>query len=250
MVFHLIFLHKRGRTSAVYSHAGLEKTSFFPFFWIKDGINVVWYIILVILILLFPYSIGEVELFEEANYLSSPVHIVPEWYFCSAYAILRRVPSKGIGVLIIGARVGILFVYPYSIGYITPIRGVRHSGWVVFFVIQVYLRYLGFSPIRQPFVFLSLVRTLFYFVYHFSIIGINLMTREIFYLEEYRYPPYRWWLYYLNIVSFTRLWFGNIYRFTVFYVSQIFKLLYRVYNFIYVIFEIVVFNTIIGFAGI
>jgi hypothetical protein len=41
-------------------------------------VNIVWYLLFVVVLLLYPYSLGEVELFEEANYLNSPVHIVPE----------------------------------------------------------------------------------------------------------------------------------------------------------------------------
>lgn len=130
--------------------------------------------------LLFPYALGEVELFEEANYLRSPVHIVPEWYFCSSYAILRSVPSKSLGVLIIGIRIGILFLYPYSMGYVAPVSRVRRSSWVVFLVMQAYLSYLGFSPISQPFVYLSLIRTLFYFLYHLSIMALNVLASKCF----------------------------------------------------------------------
>lgn len=38
-------------------------------------------------------------MFSEANILSSPVHIVPEWYFCAQYEILRAIPNKTLGVL-------------------------------------------------------------------------------------------------------------------------------------------------------
>ena len=76
--------------------------------------------VFLVVMLLYPYSLGEVELFEEANFLNSPAHIIPEWYFCVSYAILRRVPSKGMGVMIIAARVAILFLYPLSANYITP----------------------------------------------------------------------------------------------------------------------------------
>jgi len=86
--------------------------------------NLFVYLLFIIIILLFPYSLGEVELFEEANFLNSPVHIVPEWYFCSQYAILRSVPSKAIGVVAIGLRIVVFFIYPRTIRYITPARNI------------------------------------------------------------------------------------------------------------------------------
>jgi quinol-cytochrome oxidoreductase complex cytochrome b subunit len=80
-------------------------------------------------IIAFPYSLGEVELFEEANTLNSPLHILPEWYFLSQYAILRSVPSKGIGVLLIFLRIGILLLYPFTRSYVSPISGISSSIW-------------------------------------------------------------------------------------------------------------------------
>ena len=35
----------------------------------------------------------------EANPLSTPPHIVPEWYFLPYYAILRAIPNKLMGVV-------------------------------------------------------------------------------------------------------------------------------------------------------
>jgi ubiquinol-cytochrome c reductase cytochrome b subunit len=35
----------------------------------------------------------------EANEITSPLHIKPEWYFLYVYAILRSIPQKRMGVL-------------------------------------------------------------------------------------------------------------------------------------------------------
>lgn len=78
MFVHLNLLHRTGRTNLVCSHRGFRKTRFFPFYWGKDIINMVGYMLAFFLILVFPYSLGEVELFEEANSLNSPIHILPE----------------------------------------------------------------------------------------------------------------------------------------------------------------------------
>ena len=42
---------------------------------------------------------GDPENFIEADPLTTPEHIKPEWYFLFAYAILRAVPNKLGGVL-------------------------------------------------------------------------------------------------------------------------------------------------------
>ena len=164
----------------MYSHLRVRKVTFYPYYWVKDRINVSVYMLLVALILLYPYSLGEVELFEEANTLVSPTHIVPEWYFCSQYAMLRRVPSKGMGVLIIIFRVMVYFLYPARIGGVTPASGVNVIAVVSLGCVQVILTYLGFAPIEQPFVFLSLVFTFLYFLIHVLVISVNLLTGYYF----------------------------------------------------------------------
>jgi len=123
------------------------------------------YIFFVFVLLLYPYSLGEVELFEESNLLRSPAHVVPEWYFTLCYAILRRIPSKGLGVLIIIIRIIILFMYPMRIGYITPPSGLKSATGVFSLVLQFYLSYLGFIPISQPFIIVALISTFFYFFF-------------------------------------------------------------------------------------
>jgi len=148
MICHLIILHKRERTRLIYSYYGVEKVTFYPYYWVKDIINLVIYIVFLVVMLLFPYALGEVELFEEANFLNSPVHIVPEWYFCARYAILRSVPSKSMGVLIIILKILVLFLYPLRVNYITPSSNEATPMWVRLFVLQAYLTYLGLSPIR------------------------------------------------------------------------------------------------------
>nr|QJQ35670.1 cytochrome b [Acrobeloides varius] len=180
MVFHLLFLHNSGSTSVLYVHSGVEKISFFPYFWIKDMVNIIWYLLFIIVLLLYPYSLGEVELFEEANYLNSPVHIVPEWYFLTSYAILRSVPSKSMGVLIMGMSILVLFLYPLSVSYVSvPTIYLSHV-WFVYMMMQFYLSYLGFSPISQPYVLLSLLNTFLYFLYHLSMMFLNVVVSYIF----------------------------------------------------------------------
>lgn len=183
ILIHLISLHKRGRTRIIFSHSGIEKIPFYPYYWVKDIINVIIYILFLVLILIYPYSLGEVELFEEANILNSPLHIVPEWYFCTSYAILRRVPSKGIGVILIALSIGILFLYPLRIGYVTPPTNLRKFIWSISISLHLYLTYLGFSPIAQPYILISLWATLIYFIFHLGIIILNVISTYFFNLD-------------------------------------------------------------------
>ena len=53
-----------------------------------------------------PNYLGHPDNYIQANPLSTPAHIVPEWYFLPFYAILRAIPNKLFGVAgLIGAIV-------------------------------------------------------------------------------------------------------------------------------------------------
>jgi len=95
---HLFFLHFTGSTSKLYYCGNLFKISFFPFFWVKDLYNVFFMFVFLLFLLGYPFILGDPEMFLEADSLNRPVHIVPEWYFLFAYAILRSIPRKVLGV--------------------------------------------------------------------------------------------------------------------------------------------------------
>ena len=45
--------------------------------------------------------------------MKTPPHIVPEWYFLPFYAILRAVPDKLMGILLMVGAIAVLFVLPW-----------------------------------------------------------------------------------------------------------------------------------------
>jgi len=73
------------------------------------------------LVLLDPQYLMEPDNFIAANPLVTPPHIVPEWYFLFAYAILRSIPNKLGGVLGLFRSLLILLVLPYV--HINSIKG-------------------------------------------------------------------------------------------------------------------------------
>jgi ubiquinol-cytochrome c reductase cytochrome b subunit len=60
-----------------------------------------------------PNLLGDPENFIKANPMVTPVHIMPEWYFLFAYAILRAIPNKLGGVMALVLSILILFIIPY-----------------------------------------------------------------------------------------------------------------------------------------
>jgi len=57
--------------------------------------------------------LGHPENYIRANPMSTPEHIVPEWYFLPFYAILRAMPDKVLGIILLFSSIIILFIIPY-----------------------------------------------------------------------------------------------------------------------------------------
>merc|ERR1712243_486536 len=108
---HLHLLHGTGGSSLFYS---FNKLSFFPYFIVKDGF--IWSffgLIFLMFVCIYPNLLGDAENFIFANPLVTPVHIKPEWYFLFAYAILRCIPNKTMGVFSFSTFCGCPYSYVF-----------------------------------------------------------------------------------------------------------------------------------------
>jgi len=95
----------------LYSFRDIEKLNFHPYFSRKDSIDFLWLIFCTLIFLIYPFYLGDPEIFISANPIKSPVHIVPESYFLFAYCILRSIPNKIFGVRALLARVLIFYCF-------------------------------------------------------------------------------------------------------------------------------------------
>lgn len=160
--FHLYFLHYYGRRSELGFPSKFISQTFYPYYWFKDLLNIVVFFGFFMVLSLFPFYLGDALGFEEVNELVSPVHIVPEWYFLWAYAILRAIPSKLLGVLVLLLSL-LIFYFMFS-GYM-PVFDVFRKFFVLVFIFNgLVLSLLGGSEPLFPFVFMSQLVSLLYFV--------------------------------------------------------------------------------------
>jgi len=58
MIIHLVFLHDSGRTRIIFSHSGVLKIRFYPYYWIKDILNLWVYLFFVFFYVFFSLYIG------------------------------------------------------------------------------------------------------------------------------------------------------------------------------------------------
>lgn len=163
---HLVFLHSSGRTSILYCHGDFDKISFFPSYWVKDFYNFFFFFIFFFLSLILPFFLGDHEIFIEADPMMSPIHIVPEWYFLFAYAILRAIPNKILGVIALLISI-VSFYFLGLINNFLPVIFKLNKLFVFFFVfVSIFLSWLGQCLVEYPF---SLLRPIFSFIYFFNV---------------------------------------------------------------------------------
>lgn len=87
----------------------------------KDALNLVVWFMFVGFSLVLPFYLGDPEMFIESDPMIRPVHIVPEWYFLFAYAILRAIPDKVLGVLALFISILVFFLFVFVDNYVSVI---------------------------------------------------------------------------------------------------------------------------------
>ena len=124
------------------------------------------------LVFFLPDYLGHPDNYIEANPLSTPPHIVPEWYFLPYYAILRAIPNKLLGVIAMFSSIIILCFAPWLDA--SRVRSCKYRpvyAWFLylFLVTVIALGYLGSKPPEGQYVLWARVFTAYYFI-HFLII--------------------------------------------------------------------------------
>jgi ubiquinol-cytochrome c reductase cytochrome b subunit len=151
----------------------LDSVPFFPYKVLNALVAIgIFGIVFSIIMFFFPEGGGymiELANFEEANPLSTPEHIAPVWYYSPYYAMLRAVPDKLGGLIVMGAAIAILFVVPWldrskaaSIRY----KGILSKIAMTIFVISwLMLAWLGTVPVTALRTNLSIIGTVIYFAF-------------------------------------------------------------------------------------
>lgn len=172
---HIVALHITGSNNPL----GIDVKSpqdtlpFHPYYTAKDSVGVAVYLmIFAVLVFFAPNFLNHADNYIPANPLVTPAHIVPEWYFLPYYAILRSVPSKLGGVVLMGASIMVLFALPWL--DTSPIRSARFRPiykkliWV--FVASFFiLGYVGSQPVSPALVLVGRIATAYYFL-HFLVV--------------------------------------------------------------------------------
>lgn len=182
VVLHLAALHKTGSNNPdgieIKNTKGadgipLDGIPFHPYYTVKDIFGVAVFLILFTFILFIWPEVGglflEHDNFVPANPLVTPEHIKPVWYFTPYYAILKAVPDKLIGVILMGASVVILIFIPWLDR--SPVKSIRYKALRdkvflgIFVVAFIRLGMLGMAEGTPAQTWEMRVWTLVYFMY-------------------------------------------------------------------------------------
>jgi ubiquinol-cytochrome c reductase cytochrome b subunit len=182
IILHVWALHIPGSSNptGVAVKSQQDTVPFHPYYTAKDAFGLAIFLILFASLLFFaPNALGHADNYIAANPLSTPAHIVPEWYFWPFYAILRAftvnflwIPAKLWGVLAMFASILLLFFLPWLDR--SPVRsGTYRPLFKIFFWVLVVdviiLGICGMKPAEEPWVRLGQVAAAYYFA-HFLII--------------------------------------------------------------------------------
>jgi quinol-cytochrome oxidoreductase complex cytochrome b subunit/heme/copper-type cytochrome/quinol oxidase subunit 3 len=175
---HLAVLHQAGSSSVFGVVKHTDKIFFYPYFYVKDYVGVLGVGLAFLGIVTYqPDMLGHPDNYILANPLVTPTHIVPEWYFLPYYALLRSIPNKLAGVVVMGLSICVCLVLPF---YSVTLRSVFYQGrlfyrWFVwsFLSIFVILGFLGGQPIELPYSIFAQIFAFCYFIFFFAIVWVD-----------------------------------------------------------------------------
>lgn len=179
---HLVALHKVGSNNPegieIKNHLNkkghpMDGIPLHPYYTVKDSVGVLMFLIAFFAIVFFLPEMGgyflEHDNFAPANSMVTPDHIAPVWYMTPFYAILRAIPDKLFGVILMGGSIILLLFMPWLDR--SPVRSMRYKGtysnyalalFVLSFLTLGYLGTVGVTPMKQ---YLARVATAIYFAY-------------------------------------------------------------------------------------
>jgi len=169
VLIHLSLLHRDGSNNPLGTNSNSDYISFYPYFYVKDLFSfLVLVLILSFFVIYYPNILGHADNYIPANPMSTPPHIVPEWYFLPFYAILRSIPIKLGGVVAMLGSILILILLPYintslvRSNKFRPIFSILYWFLVSDFII---LGWIGQKPVESPYIEVGMAATFFYFMF-------------------------------------------------------------------------------------
>ncbi len=188
-IVHIAALHQYGSNNPLGLDAFVDKMSFYPYCFVKDVVAWVTFgVFFSVFVFFAPNFLGHPDNYIPANPMSTPAHIVPEWYFLWVYAILRSIPNKLGGVAAIGLVFACLLALPFlqtSEIRSSLFRPIHKKLFWLLLADCLILGWIGMKPVETPYVEVGQVASVYFFV-HFLVFIPVLGRLESRYLRSLR----------------------------------------------------------------
>lgn len=187
VIIHLIALHINGSSNPLGITSNLDRLPIHNYYIFKDLITIfVFLIILSLLVFYIPNILGHPDNYIPGNPLITPASIVPEWYLLPFYAILRSIPNKLLGVILMFSAILILLILPLTDNSIIRGNTFKIISKLFFFLFVfnfILLGILGSCHVEVPFIQIGQITTFLYFAYFLIFIPIiSYIENVLFYI--------------------------------------------------------------------
>merc|ERR1712113_241404 len=166
VVLHLFYLHFHSSNNPLRLNTN-NKIPFFPYIFVKDFFS----LILILCCYVIQCHFGISTLSHPDNALEvcaflTPLHIVPEWYFLCQYAILKAVPNKNAGFIILLTSIFTFFFFG-EIRNLTTFCLLNNNGFSLsksyFFLLVLTFLWIGAQFPQEKFLSYARILTLYYY---------------------------------------------------------------------------------------
>ncbi len=178
VALHLIALHAKGSSnpSGIEVKGDKDQIPLHPYYTIKDFFGFgVFLFVFAYFIFFNPNYLGHPDNYIPADPLVTPNHIVPEWYFLVFYTMLRSIPNKLGGIIVMIGAIAVWFLLPMLDKH--PVRSGHYRPWFKKFYFLlicdfIFLLYLGQQQPDGIYLIMGRLATAYYFSYFFIILPI------------------------------------------------------------------------------
>jgi ubiquinol-cytochrome c reductase cytochrome b subunit len=159
-----------------------DTVAFTPYATIKDLFGLSLFLILYAwLVFYIPNYLLDADNSMPANPLATPAHVVPEWYLLPFYAMLRAIPNKLMGVIVLFAAIVVLAFIPWLDR--SPVKSAKYRPTYRFFfwifvAIGIGLGYLGSQEPTEGLALIARILTFGYFAFFLIIMPILSFTEK------------------------------------------------------------------------
>lgn len=188
---HLVFLHEFGSNNPLGIVYRTDNIPFYLSYMIKDLYSwLLLFLFFCFFIFFSPNYFGHPDNYIAGDFMVTPTQIVPEWYFLPLYAILRSVPSKLGGLVVLGIAFMCLLFFPYFIGVFQLVRNSIVKPFLKFIIPLFYfnllfLGWIGGQTVEPLYLFLGQLSLCIYFLFFVLFLVLNII--EFYFIFSYSF---------------------------------------------------------------